>query len=50
MLKPLAPVPSNDPGEGHSIVSRSRQQVDKSFSGLRCRLVNQVQVRFWYGL
>ncbi len=50
MLKPLAPVPSNDPGEGHSTVSRFRQQVEKSFSGLRCRLANQVQAQFWHGL
>jgi hypothetical protein len=43
-------VPSDDPEEGHSAVSRARQQAESSFSGLWRRFSNRVCARSWHGL
>jgi len=48
--KLFAQVPSDDPDEGHSAVSRARQQAESSFSGLWRRFSNRVHARSWHGL
>ena len=46
----LRVMPSDDPYEGHSAVSRARQQAESSFSGLWRRFSNRVYARSWHGL
>jgi hypothetical protein len=46
----LRVMPSDGSGEGHSAVSRARQQAESSFSGLWCRFSDRVYARSWHGL
>ena len=46
----LRVMPSDGSGEGHSAVSRARQQAESSFSGLWRRFSNRVYARSWHGL
>ncbi|WP_232798433.1 transposase [Salinibacter altiplanensis] len=46
----LRVMPSDDPDEGHSAVSQSRQQAESSFSGLWRRFCDRVYARSWHGL
>jgi len=48
----LRVMPSDGPaeGEGHSAISRARQQAESSFSGLWRRFSDRVYARSWHGL
>nr|WP_272504890.1 transposase [Salinibacter ruber] len=46
----LRVMPSDDSGEGHTAISRARQQAESSFSGLWRRFSNRVYARSWHGL
>ena len=48
----LRVMPSDGPsgGEGHSAISRARQQAESSFSGLWRRFSDRVHARSWHGL
>ncbi|WP_251942285.1 transposase [Salinibacter ruber] len=46
----LRVMPSDGSDEGHSAVSRARQQAESSFSGLWRRFSNRVYARSWHGL
>jgi hypothetical protein len=43
-------MPSDGSGEGHSTLSRARQQAESSFSGLWRRLSDRVYARSWHDL
>ena len=43
-------MPSDDPKDGHSAISRARQQAESSFSGLWRRFCDRVYARSWHGL
>jgi hypothetical protein len=45
----LRVMPSDGSGEGHSAVSRARQQAESSFSGLWRRFSNRAYARSWHG-
>jgi len=46
----LRVMPSDGSSEGHSAISRARQQAESSFSGLWRRFSNRVYARSWHGL
>ncbi len=46
----LRVMPSDDRDEGHSAISRARQQAESSFSGLWRRFSDRVYARSWHGL
>jgi len=45
----LRVMPSDGSGEGHSAVSRARQQAESSFSSLWRRFSDRVYARSWHG-
>ena len=46
----LRVMPSDTPKDGHSAVSRARQQAESSFSGLWRRFCDRAYARSWHGL
>ena len=45
----LRVMPSDSPTDGHSAISRARQQAESSFSGLWRRFSDRVYARSWHG-